>query len=122
MNTTTTANQPQMSVRAIILAILLAMLLGAGNAYIGLFAGLTIASAIPAAVARRLVNPLRKSKPRLSRQILMSRLIETMRLGVLRPRQLNFQTRQIHHLRLCFFRTAQLKLTIMTVRGRLIAR
>jgi len=39
-----------MSVRAIILAILLAMLLGAGNAYIGLFAGLTIASAIPAAV------------------------------------------------------------------------
>ena len=43
-------NPPQMSVRAIILAILFAMLLGAGNAYIGLFAGLTIASAIPAAV------------------------------------------------------------------------
>jgi putative OPT family oligopeptide transporter len=50
MNTTTTANQPQMSLRAIILAIVLAILLGAGNAYIGLFAGLTIASAIPAAV------------------------------------------------------------------------
>jgi putative OPT family oligopeptide transporter len=50
MNTTTTANPPQMSLRAIVLAILLAMLLGAGNAYIGLFAGLTIASAIPAAV------------------------------------------------------------------------
>ena len=44
------SNPPQMSLRAIILAILLAMLLGAGNAYIGLFAGLTIASAIPAAV------------------------------------------------------------------------
>ena len=43
-------NPPQMSVRAVVLAILLAMLLGAGNAYIGLFAGLTIASAIPAAV------------------------------------------------------------------------
>jgi putative OPT family oligopeptide transporter len=44
------SNPPQMSVRAVILAILLAMLLAAGNAYIGLFAGLTIASAIPAAV------------------------------------------------------------------------
>src|SRR5262245_45238949 len=44
------SNPPQMSVRAIVLAILLAMILGAGNAYIGLFAGLTIASAIPAAV------------------------------------------------------------------------
>jgi putative OPT family oligopeptide transporter len=43
-------NQPQMSLRAIVLAIILAMLLAAGNAYIGLFAGLTIASAIPAAV------------------------------------------------------------------------
>ena len=50
MNTTTTASPPQMTLRAIVLAILLAMLLGAGNAYIGLFAGLTIASAIPAAV------------------------------------------------------------------------
>jgi putative OPT family oligopeptide transporter len=44
------SHPPQMSVRAVVLAILLAMLLGAGNAYIGLFAGLTIASAIPAAV------------------------------------------------------------------------
>lgn len=43
-------NPPQMSVRAVVLAIVLAMLLAAGNAYIGLFAGLTIASAIPAAV------------------------------------------------------------------------
>ncbi len=44
------SNPPQMSLRAILLAIVLAMLLAAGNAYIGLFAGLTIASAIPAAV------------------------------------------------------------------------
>jgi putative OPT family oligopeptide transporter len=50
MNVSTQKNVPQMSLRAIILAIVLAMLLGAGNAYIGLFAGLTIASAIPAAV------------------------------------------------------------------------
>lgn len=46
----TISNPPQMSLRAIILAIILAAVLGAGNAYIGLFAGLTIASAIPAAV------------------------------------------------------------------------
>ena len=45
-----TSHPPQMSLRAIVLAIVLAMLLAAGNAYIGLFAGLTIASAIPAAV------------------------------------------------------------------------
>ncbi|HEU4623570.1 MAG TPA: oligopeptide transporter, OPT family [Steroidobacteraceae bacterium] len=44
------SNPPQMTLRAIVLAIILAMLLAAGNAYIGLFAGLTIASAIPAAV------------------------------------------------------------------------
>ncbi|MEJ0036193.1 MAG: oligopeptide transporter, OPT family [Gammaproteobacteria bacterium] len=41
---------PQMSVRAVILSILLAMILAAANTYLGLFAGLTIASAIPAAV------------------------------------------------------------------------
>ena len=41
---------PQMSVRAVILSIVLAMILAAANTYLGLFAGLTIASAIPAAV------------------------------------------------------------------------
>jgi putative OPT family oligopeptide transporter len=41
---------PQLTVRAIILAVLLAMILSAANAYLGLFAGLTIATAIPAAV------------------------------------------------------------------------
>ena len=41
---------PQMTVRAVILSIVLAMILAAANTYLGLFAGLTIASAIPAAV------------------------------------------------------------------------
>ena len=41
---------PQLTVRAIVLAVLLAMLLAAANTYLGLFAGMTIASAIPAAV------------------------------------------------------------------------
>jgi putative OPT family oligopeptide transporter len=41
---------PQLTVRAILLSIVLAMTLAAANTYLGLFAGLTIASAIPAAV------------------------------------------------------------------------
>jgi putative OPT family oligopeptide transporter len=41
---------PQLSIRAIALSIVLAMILAAANTYLGLFAGLTIASAIPAAV------------------------------------------------------------------------
>ncbi|MGQ0798741.1 MAG: OPT family oligopeptide transporter [Pseudomarimonas sp.] len=41
---------PQLSIRAVILAIVLAMILAAANTYLGLFAGMTIASAIPAAV------------------------------------------------------------------------
>lgn len=40
----------QLSVRAVILSIVLAMILAAANTYLGLFAGLTIATAIPAAV------------------------------------------------------------------------
>jgi len=40
----------QLSPRAIILSIILAMILAAANTYLGLFAGLTIATAIPAAV------------------------------------------------------------------------
>jgi putative OPT family oligopeptide transporter len=40
----------QLSARAIILSIVLAMVLAAANTYLGLFAGLTIATAIPAAV------------------------------------------------------------------------
>ena len=41
---------PQLTLRAVVLAIVLAMILSAANAYLGLFAGLTIATAIPAAV------------------------------------------------------------------------
>ncbi len=41
---------PQLTFRAVVLAIILAMILSAANAYLGLFAGLTIATAIPAAV------------------------------------------------------------------------
>lgn len=45
-----TALPRQLSARAIILSIILAMILAAANTYLGLFAGLTIATAIPAAV------------------------------------------------------------------------
>jgi putative OPT family oligopeptide transporter len=41
---------PQLTTRAVALAIVLAMILAAANTYLGLFAGMTIASAIPAAV------------------------------------------------------------------------
>ena len=47
---TTASPLPQLTFRAVVLAIILAMLLAAANTYLGLFAGLTIASAIPAAV------------------------------------------------------------------------
>jgi putative OPT family oligopeptide transporter len=45
-----TVPAPQLTLRAVILAIILAMILAAANTYLGLFAGMTIASAIPAAV------------------------------------------------------------------------
>ena len=41
---------PEITVKAIILGIVLAMLLGAANAYLGLFAGMTVSASIPAAV------------------------------------------------------------------------
>jgi putative OPT family oligopeptide transporter len=41
---------PELTFRAIVLAIIRAVILAAANAYLGLFAGMTIASAIPAAV------------------------------------------------------------------------
>lgn len=44
------APAPQLTLRAVTLAIVLAMILAAANTYLGLFAGMTIASAIPAAV------------------------------------------------------------------------
>jgi len=45
-----TVSPPQLTARAVALAIVLAMILAAANTYLGLFAGMTIASAIPAAV------------------------------------------------------------------------
>lgn len=50
MNTPATQSAPQLTPRAIILSVVLAMMLAAANTYLGLFAGLTIATAIPAAV------------------------------------------------------------------------
>jgi len=47
---TNVAPAPQLTARAIILSIVLAVILAAANTYLGLFAGMTIASAIPAAV------------------------------------------------------------------------
>jgi putative OPT family oligopeptide transporter len=47
---TTAKPVPQLTARAIILSVILAMILAAANTYLGLFAGLTIATAIPAAV------------------------------------------------------------------------
>ena len=44
------ASPPQLTFRAVLLAMILAVILSAANAYLGLFAGLTVATAIPAAV------------------------------------------------------------------------
>jgi len=41
---------PQLTLRAVVLGIALAVLMGAANTYLGLFAGMTVASAIPSAV------------------------------------------------------------------------
>lgn len=41
---------PQLTVKAIVLGVLLAMVLAGANAYLGLFAGLTVSASIPAAV------------------------------------------------------------------------
>jgi putative OPT family oligopeptide transporter len=46
---------PQLSIRAIALSIVLAIILAAANTHLGLFAGLTIESAIPAAVVSMVV-------------------------------------------------------------------
>ena len=41
---------PEITVKAVILGVVLAMLLAAANAYLGLFAGMTVSASIPAAV------------------------------------------------------------------------
>ena len=50
MNASNAGTAPQLTARAIILSVVLAMVLAAANTYLGLFAGLTVATAIPAAV------------------------------------------------------------------------
>lgn len=50
MNTADAGSPRQLTFRAVVLSIILAVILSAANAYLGLFAGLTIATAIPAAV------------------------------------------------------------------------
>ena len=49
---------PQLTVKAILLSIVLTVILASANAYVGLFAGLTVATAIPAAVISMAVLPL----------------------------------------------------------------
>jgi putative OPT family oligopeptide transporter len=44
------ADIPELTVKAVILSILLSMVLGAANAYLGLFAGMTVSASIPAAI------------------------------------------------------------------------
>jgi putative OPT family oligopeptide transporter len=49
---------PQLTLKAIILSIILTVILASANTYVGLFAGLTVATAIPAAVISMAVLPL----------------------------------------------------------------
>src|ERR1700709_16875 len=49
---------PQLTAKAIILSIILTVILASANTYVGLFAGLTVATAIPAAVVSMAVLPL----------------------------------------------------------------
>ncbi|HWX25879.1 MAG TPA: oligopeptide transporter, OPT family [Steroidobacteraceae bacterium] len=49
---------PQLTVKAILLSIILTVILASANAYVGLFAGITVATAIPAAVISMAVLPL----------------------------------------------------------------
>lgn len=53
-----TSPAPQFTFKAVALSIVLVVILGAANAYVGLFAGLTVATAIPAAVISMAVLPL----------------------------------------------------------------
>src|SRR5271163_4257496 len=49
---------PQFTLKAIALSIILTVILASANAYVGLFAGITVATAIPAAVISMAVLPL----------------------------------------------------------------
>ena len=52
------AAAPQLTLKAILLSIVLTVILASANAYVGLFAGITVATAIPAAVISMAVLPL----------------------------------------------------------------
>src|SRR4030043_472426 len=41
---------PEITIKAFVLGVVLSMVLGAANAYLGLFAGMTVSASIPAAV------------------------------------------------------------------------
>jgi putative OPT family oligopeptide transporter len=56
--TTGRTEAPQLTLKAIILSIILTVILASANTYVGLFAGLTVATAIPAAVISMAVLPL----------------------------------------------------------------
>jgi putative OPT family oligopeptide transporter len=49
---------PQLTLKAILLSVILTVILASANTYVGLFAGLTVATAIPAAVISMAVLPL----------------------------------------------------------------
>jgi uncharacterized oligopeptide transporter (OPT) family protein len=49
---------PQLTLKAVLLSIILTVILASANAYVGLFAGITVATAIPAAVISMAVLPL----------------------------------------------------------------
>ena len=55
---TVTAPAPQLTAKAIVLSVILTVVLSSANCYVGLFAGLTVATAIPAAVISMAVLPL----------------------------------------------------------------
>ncbi len=54
----TAGSAPQLTLKAIVLSIILTVILASANTYVGLFAGLTVATAIPAAVISMAVLPL----------------------------------------------------------------
>jgi len=52
---------PEITIKALLLGIILSMILAGANAYLGLFAGMTVSASIPAAVISMGVLSLFKS-------------------------------------------------------------
>ena len=63
---------PEITIKAIILGASLSVILGAANAYLGLFAGLTVSASIPAAVISMAVLKLFKES-----NILENNIVQT---------------------------------------------